>query len=86
MASLANVCRIGIETSLVGNWEPGNRAIFRRYLEYIATEGHSQLVVELSVVVLLKPPSHVSIPGNQNGTLAEDALLMEKFISAESVR
>ncbi len=33
-----------------------------------------------------KPPGHVSIPGNQNGTMAEDALFMEKFISAESVR
>ncbi len=40
--------------------------------------------VELGVV-LLKTPSHVSIPGNQNGTLAKVALLKEKFISAECV-
>ncbi len=36
--------------------------------------------------VLLKPPNHVSIPRNQNGTMAKDALLPEKFISAECVR
>ncbi len=36
--------------------------------------------------VLPKTPSHVSIPGNQNGTMAKDALLPEKFISAECVR
>ncbi len=35
--------------------------------------------------VLLKPPA-TSTRNNQNGTLAKDALLMEKFISAESVR
>ncbi len=42
--------------------------------------------VELGVVFYLKPPSHVSIPKNQNGTMAKDALFMEKFISAECVR
>ncbi len=42
--------------------------------------------VELGCYVLLKPPSHVLIPRNQNGTMAKDALLMEKFISAVCVR
>ncbi len=42
--------------------------------------------VELGVVFYLKSPSHVSIPKNQNDTLAKDALFMEKFISAECVR
>ncbi len=45
-----------------------------------------QSSVELRVVVLLKSPSHVSISINQNGKLVEDALLIEKFISAECVR
>ncbi len=42
--------------------------------------------VELGAAFYLKPPSHVSIPRNQNGTMAKVALLMEKFISAECVR
>ncbi len=43
--------------------------------------------VEQGVVFYLISPRHVSIPRkNQNGTMAKDALLMEKFISAECVR
>ncbi len=43
--------------------------------------------VEQGVVFYLISPSHVSIPRkNQNGTMAKDALLMEKFISAERAR
>ncbi len=42
--------------------------------------------VELGCCVLLNTPKPCLDPPNQNGTMAEDALLMEKFISAESVR
>ncbi len=42
--------------------------------------------VEQSVVFYLNPQPRLDPRKNQNGTLAEDALLMEKFISAESVR
>ncbi len=42
--------------------------------------------VELGVVFYLNPQPRLDPRKNQNGTLAEDALLMEKFISAECVR
>ncbi len=43
--------------------------------------------VEQGIVFYLIPPSHVSIQEkNQNGTMAKDALFMEKFVSAECVR
>ncbi len=42
--------------------------------------------VELGVVLLKTPQPRLDPRKNQNGTLAKDALLMEKFISAESVR
>ncbi len=40
--------------------------------------------VELGIQLI--PPSHVSIPRNQNGMMAKGALLLEKLISAECVR
>ncbi len=43
-------------------------------------------IVNLGVVLLKTPQPRLDPRKNQNGTLAEDALLMEKFISAESVR
>ncbi len=42
--------------------------------------------VEQSVVFYLKPTVTSRSPKNQNGTVAKDALLMEKFVSAECVR
>ncbi len=33
-----------------------------------------------------KTPSHVSIPPNQNGTMAKAPCELEKYIGAESVR
>ncbi len=42
--------------------------------------------VEQSVVFYLNPQPRLDPRKNQNDTLAEDALFMEKFISAESVR
>ncbi len=43
-------------------------------------------LVELSVLFYLNPQPRLDPRKNQNGTMAEDALLMEKFISAECVR
>ncbi len=43
-------------------------------------------IVELGDVFYLNPLPHLDPQKNQNGTMAKDALLMEKFTSAESVR
>ncbi len=43
-------------------------------------------IVELGAVFYLNPQPRLDPRKNQNGTLAKDALLMEKFISAECVR
>ncbi len=43
-------------------------------------------LVELGVVFYLNPQPRLDPRKNQNGTMAKNALFMEKFISAESVR
>ncbi len=43
-------------------------------------------IVELGIVFYLNPLPRLDPQKNQNGTMAKDALLMEKFTSAESVR
>ncbi len=55
---------------------------FRKLRGFTALYAH----VEQCVILLKTPQLRLDPQKNQNGTLAEDALLMEKFISAESVR